>query len=176
MTKISEEGHAFLLSLAGGYKEMSSIFADESKCGGRGGMAGSQPVSTAEQITWHGAQINLEDLPPYLTYGRWDLPPPHPPPPTSTYHTHTEKIFFRRNFLSAIFKPTRRKPGHSPDPARPVSDFGTKAAPLLGSWNRGRDVVYVSYRNVTAALSLLNKVCNSIKSKRKGKEANMAMV
>jgi hypothetical protein len=41
-------------------------------------------------------------------------------------------------FLIAIFEPTRRKPGHSPDPARLVSDSGTKAAPLLGSGNRGR--------------------------------------
>ncbi len=36
----------------GDYKEMSSIFADsalvyESKCGGKGGVAGSQPMSTA---------------------------------------------------------------------------------------------------------------------------------
>jgi hypothetical protein len=26
-------------------------------------------MSTAVHITWHGAQINFEDLPPYLTYG-----------------------------------------------------------------------------------------------------------
>ncbi len=41
----------------------------ESKCGGREGVAGSQPMSTAVHITWHGAQINSGDLPPYLTYG-----------------------------------------------------------------------------------------------------------
>ncbi len=35
---------------------------------GEGGVAGSQPMSTAVLITWHGAQINLGDLPPYLTY------------------------------------------------------------------------------------------------------------
>ncbi len=33
------------------------------------------------------------------------------------------------SFLSAIFKPTRRKSGRSPDPTRLVSDSGTKAAP-----------------------------------------------
>jgi hypothetical protein len=55
---------------------MSSIFADhdsalvcESKCGGREGVAGSQPMSTAVHITRRGAQINFGDLPPYLTYG-----------------------------------------------------------------------------------------------------------
>jgi hypothetical protein len=33
-----------------------------------GGIAGSQPVGAAVHITWHGAQINFGDLPPYLTY------------------------------------------------------------------------------------------------------------
>jgi hypothetical protein len=36
--------------------------------GGEWGVAGSQPRSTAVHITWHGAQINFGDLPPYLTY------------------------------------------------------------------------------------------------------------
>ncbi len=36
---------------------------------GEGGVGGSWPMSTAMHITWHGAQINLGDLPPYLTYG-----------------------------------------------------------------------------------------------------------
>jgi len=35
---------------------------------GEGGVARSQPMSTAVHITWHGAQINFGDLPPYLTY------------------------------------------------------------------------------------------------------------
>ncbi len=35
-----------------------------------GGVAGSQPMSTAVHITWHGAQINFGDLPPYLIFGR----------------------------------------------------------------------------------------------------------
>ncbi len=35
---------------------------------GDGGVAGSQPMSTAVHITRHGAQRNLGDLPPYLTY------------------------------------------------------------------------------------------------------------
>ncbi len=75
-------------------------------------------------------------------------------------------IFFRPPFLSAIFKPPRRKPGYSPDPASLVSDSGTKVAPLLGSGNRGRDILSVSSRNVSAALFLLNKVCNSIYSNK----------
>ncbi len=33
------------------------------------GFAGSQPMRTAVHITWHGAQINFGELPPYLTYG-----------------------------------------------------------------------------------------------------------
>ncbi len=49
----------------------------ESKCGGRGGVAGSQPMNTAVHITWHGAQVNFGDLPPYLTYAykyrSWNL-------------------------------------------------------------------------------------------------------
>jgi hypothetical protein len=35
---------------------------------GGGGVAGSQPVSTAVHITWHGAQINIGDPPTHLTY------------------------------------------------------------------------------------------------------------
>jgi hypothetical protein len=44
-------------------------------------------------------------------------------------------------FLFAIFKTTRRKPGHLPEPARLVSDSGIKAAPSedLGT----EDVLYV---------------------------------
>ncbi len=59
-------------------------------------------------------------------------------------------------FLSAIFKPTRRKLNHSPDPARLVSDSGTKAAPLLGSGNRGYAILSVSFRNVSALRSKLS--------------------
>ncbi len=42
----------------------------ESKCGGWGWGEGcwSFPMSTAVHITWHGAQINFGDLPPYLSY------------------------------------------------------------------------------------------------------------
>jgi hypothetical protein len=39
---------------------------------GGGGVAWSQPMSTAVHITRHGAQINFKDLPQYLTYG-YDL-------------------------------------------------------------------------------------------------------
>ncbi len=35
--------------------------------GGGGLVAGSQPMRTTVQITWHGAQINFGDLTPYLT-------------------------------------------------------------------------------------------------------------
>ncbi len=73
--------------------------------------------------------------------------------------------YFFPAFLIRHFEPTRRKPGHSPDPARLVSGSGTKAAPLLESGNRGRAILFVSYRNVSAALSLLNNVCNSIYSR-----------
>jgi hypothetical protein len=58
-------------SIPGGYKEMSSFVADPlirvQMRGERGGSAGSQPMSTAVHITWHGAQINFGDLPPYWT-------------------------------------------------------------------------------------------------------------
>jgi hypothetical protein len=43
-----------------------------------------------------------------------------------------------------------------------VSDSGTKAASLFSSRNRGFTVLYGSYINVSAALSLLNIVYNSI--------------
>ncbi len=36
-----------------------------------GGVAGSQPMTKAVHITWHGAQINFEDLTPYLTYDEY---------------------------------------------------------------------------------------------------------
>jgi hypothetical protein len=34
----------------------------------RGGVEGSQPMSTSVHIMWHGAQINFGDLSPYLSY------------------------------------------------------------------------------------------------------------
>ncbi len=43
---------------------------------GEGGSWGSQPMSTAVHITWHEAQINFGDLPPYLIYAvhtLWNL-------------------------------------------------------------------------------------------------------
>ncbi len=61
---------------AGGYKEMSSIFDwpialsctwAQMRGKGGGGVAGSQPMSTAVQ--YNGAQINFGDLTPYLIYG-----------------------------------------------------------------------------------------------------------
>ncbi len=69
------------------YKEMSSILADQKRprnsspnCGGRGGVAWSHPMSTAVHTTWHGAQINFGDLPPYLTYG-------HPFPLSQSFYS-----------------------------------------------------------------------------------------
>jgi hypothetical protein len=47
--------------------------------------------------------------------------------------------------------------------AKLVSESGTKAAPLL-NWNRGYALLIVSYRNVSSALSLPNKL-NSIYSR-----------
>ncbi len=61
------------------------------------------------------------------------------------------------------FQPTRESRA-IPDTARLFSDSGTKAAPLVGYGNRGCVILSVSYRNVSAALSLLDKVCNSIYS------------
>jgi hypothetical protein len=48
----------------------NSALVFESQCGWRFRPSGShsQPRSTAVHITWHGAQINFGDLPPYLTY------------------------------------------------------------------------------------------------------------
>jgi hypothetical protein len=40
----------------------------ERKCGGRGGVAGSQPISTLQLYT--GAPINSGDQSPYVTYRR----------------------------------------------------------------------------------------------------------
>ncbi len=40
----------------------------------KGGVAGSKSMGTAVHITWHGAQINFGDLPPYLTYGKGGFP------------------------------------------------------------------------------------------------------
>ncbi len=36
---------------------------------GGGGVAGSEPMSTAVYITWRRVRINFGDLPPYLAYG-----------------------------------------------------------------------------------------------------------
>ncbi len=46
--------------------------------GGGVAAAGSQQMSTAVYITWHGAQKNFEDLTPYLTYAHPHLPPRTP--------------------------------------------------------------------------------------------------
>jgi hypothetical protein len=56
----------------------NSALVYESECRGMGGggveVAGSQPMSTAVHITWHGAQINFGDLPPYSwTFGATGL-------------------------------------------------------------------------------------------------------
>ncbi len=56
---------------AGGHKEMSSInsaLVYESKCGRRGGGVAGLSQWVQPCITWHGAQINFGDLPPYLSY------------------------------------------------------------------------------------------------------------
>ncbi len=68
------------------------------------------------------------------------------------------RFFPLPSFFSAIFKPTRRKPGPSHHPARLVSDSGTKAAPLLGSVYRGCVILSFSYRNASASLSLRNSL------------------
>jgi hypothetical protein len=61
---------------------------------GKRGVAGSQPMRTAVNITWHGAQINFGDLTPYLTYGwgdhmgreGWDGRDPNPMCTLDPYH------------------------------------------------------------------------------------------
>ncbi len=45
----------------------NSALVYESQCGGWREVAVSQPMSTAVHITWHGAQRNFINLPPYLT-------------------------------------------------------------------------------------------------------------
>ncbi len=45
----------------------NSALVYRSSAGGWG--VGSQPMSTAVHITWHGAQTNFGDLPPYLNRG-----------------------------------------------------------------------------------------------------------
>jgi hypothetical protein len=52
--------------LQGGHEEMSSTLA-EPKCGGWRGV--DCRVSANEYSCAHGAQMNLEDLTPHLTYG-----------------------------------------------------------------------------------------------------------
>ncbi len=44
----------------------TSVLVYKRECGGRGGVAESKPMSTAQLYT--GAQINFGDLTPYLTY------------------------------------------------------------------------------------------------------------
>jgi hypothetical protein len=65
------------------------------------------------------------------------------------------------DFLIRHLTDNEKAEENSPDPARLVSDSGTKAAPLLGSGNRGLAILSVSYKKASAALSLLNKVYNS---------------
>ncbi len=48
----------------------ASSFMSPNAGGYGGAVGGSQPISTAVYIKWHGAQINFGDLPPYLTYCR----------------------------------------------------------------------------------------------------------
>ncbi len=71
-----------------------------SKCGVIGGVAGSQPMSTAVNITWYGAQINFGDLPPYLTYG-WDWR-------TSSAYLHGCYCLLRHGRSTAIIWNLRR--------------------------------------------------------------------
>jgi hypothetical protein len=58
---------------------------------------------------------------------------------------------FFQPFLAAIFKPTRRKPGYSPDPGfRFVNKY---YAIVRRAWNKGP-----AYRNVSADFSLRIKI------------------
>ncbi len=55
------------------YWPIAPSFTSPSAGGMGGGVARSQPMSTAGHVTWHKAQINFRDLPPYLTYGSGTL-------------------------------------------------------------------------------------------------------
>ncbi len=52
----------------------NSALVYEPKCGGGGGVTGSQPMTTAMHITWHGAQINFGDNTQYFTYAIHKIP------------------------------------------------------------------------------------------------------
>jgi hypothetical protein len=67
-------------------------------------------------------------------------------------------------FTFQQYPPFLNRQGEIRAPAKLVSNSGTKAAPVLGPGNRGCVLLSVTYRNVSAALSLLNKVHNSIYS------------
>jgi hypothetical protein len=72
---------------------------------------------------------------------------------------------FFPSFLSTIFKLTRRNPVSRPD--KTGFKFGNKGYAIVRIWEKRMCVLLsVSYRNVSAALSRLNKVHNSIYSKK----------
>ncbi len=90
--RVPTESRKRALSESGGYKEMSSILADQwrPRIWGWGGVL--RGLSQWVQL-YTGAQINFGDLTPYLTFGQnWLIlrPPPNPPPPCGT-ETHCAK-------------------------------------------------------------------------------------
>ncbi len=74
----------------------------EPKCGGRGGVAGSQPKSTA---VYTGAQINFGDLTPYLTMslGLFTVIPPLCPYPSQPALTNLSAVKFFKDDLHIVY-------------------------------------------------------------------------
>ncbi len=124
----------------GGYEEMSSSWPIAPLvCGGRGGIAGSRPMSTAVHIKWHGAQINFGYLTPYLTYAicsiglfsgprRARAPPPAPPPqPPFPGAPHPPLLWTWAAAAGRPGRPFNRRP--HPRPSRPGRRFNRRAHP-----------------------------------------------
>jgi hypothetical protein len=61
-----KKGEAGYCNMLQKYQEILNKLVYESKCGGREGVAGSQPMSTAVDT---GSQINFGHFILYLTYG-----------------------------------------------------------------------------------------------------------
>ncbi len=71
-------------------------------------------------------------------------------------------LCFRSIFLSRHFKTDKEKAGTFTLRGKTDSDSGTNVAPLVWSRNGECVILFVSYDNVSAALSPINKICNFI--------------
>ncbi len=67
-----------------------------------------------------------------------------------------------------VLKRFLSRESHFPDPTRLFQIFGNKGCAIVSIWEqRTCYILSVSYRNITAALSLLNKAWNYIYSRQK---------